>query len=127
VNRLTKAQEAKRDDLVKRLNEAKADVQATYEQMASFISDDLNGKIAQYNEIVGEVESFRDELVSDMEYYFDDKSEKWQEGDSGSEYQEWKNSWEGLDVTEVDTVTVPDELTMDHAEELEGMEGGVGG
>jgi hypothetical protein len=127
VNRLTKAQEAKRDDLVKRLNEAKGDVQVAYDQMASFISDDLNGKIAQYNEIVGEMETFRDELVGDMENYFDDKSEKWQEGDSGSEYQAWKSSWEELDVTEVDTVTVPDELTMGHAEELEGMEGGVGG
>lgn len=34
------------------------------------------------------------ELVGEMQQYFDDRSEKWQEGDSGDEYQAWIDSVE---------------------------------
>lgn len=32
-----------------------------------------------------------DDLVNEMESYFDEKSEKWQEDDAGSQYSEWKD------------------------------------
>jgi hypothetical protein len=33
-----------------------------------------------------------DDIVREADEYFDDKSEKWQEGDRGVAYEEWKNN-----------------------------------
>jgi hypothetical protein len=121
MNRLNKTQEAKKDELVTRLNTVKADVLAAYVHVITLIDEKLNKRIQEYNEILSEVESFRDELVGDMESYYDDRSEKWQEGDAGSNYQEWKGEWEALSVDEVPEVDHPDEPQMDHADELEGV------
>jgi uncharacterized protein YukE len=126
VNKLTKVQEATKDDLVKRLNSAKTDVIALYTEVTETI-DRLNSEITAYNEVVGEIEGFRDELVGDMENYYDERSEKWQEGDAGSSYQDWKGQWEALSVDEVPEVDHPDEPQMDHADELEGVSNEVDG
>ena len=40
------------------------------------------------------IEQFRDEIVSDMESYMYDRSEKWQEGEAGEAYQSWLSNWE---------------------------------
>jgi len=32
-----------------------------------------------------------DDIVNEMENYYDERSEKWQEGDAGSAYSEWKD------------------------------------
>lgn len=127
MNKLTKAQEATKDDLVKRLNEAKAEVEKAFGVVVNYMDNELASAVAAYNDIVGEVEGFRDELVGDMENYYDERSEKWQEGDAGSSYQEWKGEWEGLDTTIVDDATVPDEPTMGHADELEQLSNEVNG
>jgi hypothetical protein len=123
---LTKAQEATKTNLVERLNKAKADVLAAYVHVITIIDEKLNVEITAYNEILAELETFRDELVGDMETYYDERSEKWQEGDAGSNYQSWKDAWEGLSVDVVDEVDHPDEPQMDHADELEGVENEVG-
>jgi DNA-binding ferritin-like protein (Dps family) len=120
MNKLTKAQEATKDELVARLNKAKTDALALYAEVTEVI-DRLNAEVTTYNEILGDLEGFRDELVGDMESYYDERSEKWQEGDAGSEYQSWKGEWEGLSVDEVPEVEAPDEPTMDHPDELENL------
>jgi glutaredoxin 2 len=50
--------------------------------------DDLMGKL---NEKRQEAADLMEEKASDAESYFDEKSEKWQEGDNGQVYSEWKD------------------------------------
>lgn len=38
-----------------------------------------------------ELHGVLDDIVNAMESYYDEKSEKWQEGDAGSAYSEWKD------------------------------------
>ena len=58
------------------------------------------------------------DIVSEMETYYDERSEKWQEGDAGSAYADWKGEWEGLDCATVDLVDEPDCSLPDDLEQL---------
>jgi hypothetical protein len=64
------------------------------------------------------VEAFRDEIVSEMEYYASDRSDRWQKSEKGHRHEAWKQEWEGLDVTALDAI---DEPEMAHANELESI------
>ena len=61
----------------------------------------LNAHITSYNDWI---DSLRDE----MQCYFNDRSDRWQEGEAGEQYQEWINSFEDLEDNEVE----PPEIDM---------------
>lgn len=42
-------------------------------------------------EAKGEARDIMDEAANDAESYYDERSEKWQEGDRGQAYSEWKD------------------------------------
>lgn len=46
------------------------------------------------NEAREEAHSVLDDLVNEAQTYFDERSDKWQEGDAGLEYQSWISSIE---------------------------------
>ena len=110
MKKLSKDQQKFRDDLVKRLDDALIGVNNAVEK--------ANAAIDEYNVIVADVESYRDEIVSEMETYFDERSDKWQEGDAGSAYSEWKGEWENLDCSAIDQVDEPDSSLMGELEAL---------
>lgn len=56
----------------------------------------------EYNGALQEARDFRDQVVADMEDYYDDRSEAWQEGDAGSAYVEWKDEWETIELEDFD-------------------------
>lgn len=55
----------------------------------------------------------RDEVVSDMEGYTSDRSEKWAESEAASAFADWQSAWEGLDL---------DDVEVDEPEDLEAPE-----
>src|SRR5262249_58803299 len=57
----------------------------------------LNSAIENYNLVVSVVEAFRDEIVSEMEHYASDRSDRWQKSERGQRHEAWKQEWEGLD------------------------------
>jgi hypothetical protein len=67
------------------------------------------------------VEAFRDEIVSEMEYYASDRSDRWQKSERGQRHEAWKQEWEGLDVTALDAIDKIDEPEMAHSNELESI------
>ena len=68
------------------------------------------------------MEVFRDEIVSEMEQYASDRSERWQKSERGQRHEAWKQEWEGLDVTALDAIDTIDEPEMAHANELESIQ-----
>jgi hypothetical protein len=110
MKRLSKDQLSTRNDLVKRLREA---AEKTEKAIA-----DVNGVIDEYNAILDEAENFRDEVVSEMDTYYDERSEKWQETDAGSSYQDWKGQYEALDIDHLETLEIDDLKLADDLEEL---------
>lgn len=103
MRKLTKKQQKTWDDL-------KGKAEVAYNEMIT--------KITEYNGILDELTTFRDEIVSQIDNYISDRSERWQETDAASNYEDWKQSWENLDLDNVDE---PDELDLDDAQmEVEG-------
>jgi hypothetical protein len=53
-----------------------------------------NEWIETYNGILNDLNGFADGVYSHLQGAFDDRSEKWQESEAGSDTQELVNSWE---------------------------------
>lgn len=108
MKRLTKGQIAERDKLVTRLNEVTEKVSAKHSE--------FQAAIEEYNNVVADIEPFRDDITSDMQSYMDDRSENWTEGEKGQAYSEWKDEWDNFDVSPIEIPDLPD---MEHAAALE--------
>lgn len=104
MKRLSKTQIAERNDIVKRLGEA--------ESHLSMVIDEFNGTLERLfapieaamsavNDLRNEAAGFRDGIVSDMESYAGERSEKWQDSDAGNDFESWKGEWENIDFEEI--------------------------
>ena len=109
MKRLSKDQKQQRADLVTRLNDAAEAVRAALAAVNAEIAGKLNSAIENYNLVVSVVELFRDEIVSEMEHYASDRSDRWQKSERGQRHEAWKQEWEGLDVTALDAIDAIDE------------------
>src|SRR5262249_730412 len=83
----SKDQKQQRADLVTRLNDAAEAVRATLAAVNAEIAGKLNSAIENYNLVVSVVEAFRDEIVSEMEYYASDRSDRWQKSERGQRHE----------------------------------------
>jgi hypothetical protein len=80
----------------------------------------LEPELAQLNQLREKIESgveaIEDEassLVGDMEGYYEDRSEKWQESEAGEQYQEWTDAWSNIELPDV-----PEEVEVDNFDDL---------
>jgi hypothetical protein len=122
MKRLSKDQKQQCADLVTRLNDTAEAVRAALAAVNAEIAGKLNSAIENYNLVVSVVEAFRDEIVSEMEHYASDRSDRWQKSERGQRHEAWKQEWEGLDVTALDAIDAIDEPEMAHANELESIQ-----
>lgn len=99
MNRLSKKQIAERGNIAGRLSAARVDVDAA---------------IIKYNEVLYDARDFASTITADAQSHYDDKSDKWQEGDRGTSYQDFINEWEGVELDDIDFDDVDD-----HAVKLE--------
>ena len=51
-----------------------------------------------FNEKLGAARTFCEEIVSEMDGYESERSDKWQESDAASSFQDWKSEWEGISI-----------------------------
>lgn len=113
---------------MKKLNKAQL---AKWEEFKAAISDErdaLETEIDAYNALMNETwervesallslnekivaaEEWRGEIAAEMQQYFDERSERWQEGDAGCAYQDWINDWES-ELSEVE-LEAPEDVEM---------------
>ena len=113
-----------KDELVEKLREAAEQVTEAVNTFNNTLSEErakVEAALEQYNEVLVEAECFRDEATADMDSYFSERSEKWQESDAGQNYEAWQSTWENTDFVEV-VVDFPEEVgepDMAAADELE--------
>ena len=71
--------------------------------------------IDNYNSMIREVRELRDEIVTAVDDYVAERSEKWRESERAGEYADFKSFWEDMELEEVD---VPDSTPVDQLNEL---------
>lgn len=69
----------------------------------------LLSAVAGYNEKIEDLKAMYLDLAQQGRDYFDDRSEKWQEGDAGQAYNEWLEQLENPEIESVE-IDLPDEL-----------------
>jgi hypothetical protein len=121
--KLNKQERVTRDEHVAQLERAWADlVQAVsdYNESEPKLREPVDKAVADYNEVVGEAKSFAEEIANRSEGEYDEKSEKWQEGEKGQAAAEFRDAWQTIDMEEIE-LAWPEELAIedpDHAPEL---------
>jgi hypothetical protein len=100
---LTKQQEAEKTEIAKRLR-------AAY--------DELTGATNAFNLIADEARTFAGSIGSDARSAYDEKSERWQEGDAASDADAWIQTFEEIEG-ELDDAEEYDESKIDAFENLE--------
>jgi hypothetical protein len=119
--KLTKAEDARKNELeteleqvVGVLEDARTELQ---DQIEKLVTDFNEKHIDPLNTKLEEVHGFVEDIVNERQGEYDDKSERWQEGERGQSAQSWLQDWESslsdfegmaaVEVPEVD-ITIPD-------------------
>jgi len=120
MKQLSKVHKARRDEIVAALTEKATVVEDAWARLTE-AHDDLTEAIEAYNEALADAVGWRDDMAQEMQDYFDERSERWQEGEDGTAYGEWINEWQVADLEELVTPELPDEPEFPHADTLEGL------
>jgi|SRR5215467_830978 len=115
MTKLTKAQLTEKQDHETKLEETldalTAAVTEYNDALEALWEEKIGPALEAYNEAVDAANQWRGDIASDMQNYYDERSEKWQEGDKGSAYSDWKDEWsEEFDQVELDK---PDAVECD--------------
>ena len=93
-----------------------AEVKATAEAAVAHVIEELNAKRSRLAEIIREAHQ-------DADSYYDEKSEKWQEGDRGSAYGDWRDELDRIAGEIENEIEAPDFPDLDEPEWLGEVEG----
>lgn len=115
---INKEDKKRLSEFITKLSVAKTKVENKHKELSSVV-DSLNDLLQNYNEILDEVDSFREDLVRQMEEYYDERSERWQQGEAGESYSEWKDVYAGIDLSEVPEIETPELPEMEHTDYLD--------
>ena len=96
--KLTKAQCTERDGFAKKLSDA---------------SDKVADAVAEYNNTLEAAREFCVDIAEASQSEWDDKSEKWQESDRGTECSGWIDQWRDVDLEGLEELEFPHGLLDD--------------
>ncbi len=112
MNKLSKEQLKAREEAVENLNKA-AELFRTavevYNDELKIAWSGLETARITFNEAIEEANAFRQSMLDDMQNFYDEKSEKWQEGDKGQAYQSWMDYWSN-EFDQISDIDEPDEF-----------------
>jgi NAD-specific glutamate dehydrogenase len=129
MKRLTKDHAQRHAVLVERLHATQRDLERaieTYNEEASRAFAHVEVVRDRMQALLTEANEWLDEVRTDAQSYFDDRSEKWQESEAGEAYAEWiselETTLDEIEIAEPDALDVPD---LDGIETFEGIRQGV--
>jgi hypothetical protein len=111
--KLTKAEDARKSEYESELNQIVGDADDAKTELESKIEDlirEFNEKVVDpLNEKLNEVRGFVEDIKNERQGEFDDKSERWQEGERGEAAQEWIQRYESAEseLEEMSQIEVP--------------------
>lgn len=131
MRKLNKDQIKQKAELVAELGDKYGELEDAHEKLKAAIAEAWGDfEIAQsaYNGALEHARDFANEIADEAESAFNERSEKWQEGDAASAVRDWIGEWQDFDAEE-STVEEPtiDDLPGNASEELDILNNAVGG
>lgn len=112
MKKLNKDQIAARDAHSTAINDAHSDLDDAINRFNALV-EEAKGAVESatetYNQALDNARTFCAEIVSLMEDYEGERSDKWQESDAASNFQDWKSEWENVDLEDFEP-EFPEEL-----------------
>lgn len=122
---LSDADQKVRDALLQRLADRRAELEAAITQANAVIDEKaqvIEDAVASVNEVIRELDGWRDDLRGQMQDHFDGRSEKWQETDAGQDYLSWLDEWgepiEEIEVEMPGKIEMPEDVATEATNEL---------
>jgi hypothetical protein len=97
MTKLCKEDLSRRDELVSRLRETFTALDMAVDKFNTAMAEAWEGveeALTAHNEAITDANSLKAEITEEMQDYYDDRTEKWQESDKGQAFQSWKETWE---------------------------------
>lgn len=124
MKKFTKEQQAEIDKAIQEASLAQDELTEAigeFNQQKDDIVATLEAAVEKYNEKIQAIKDAYESVAEDARAYYDERSEKWQEGDAGTNYMEWIDQLEAVDLDEVE-LDIPEDIEMpdfpDLSEEL---------
>lgn len=112
--KLTKAEDTRKFEIESNLGSAYNEFEQARDELQGKIEDLIrefnDGPLTKFNEAVAEARGFVEDIKNERQGEFDDKSERWQDGERGQAAQEWLQQWESGEssLEELSEIEVPD-------------------
>lgn len=108
---------------IKELKDELEDNIATANAAIAEIVENINIKVRELGMMTAALDKLIEEKAEEWRSEYDERSEKWQEGDAGSNADSFISEWEGISLTTYDDLSLPDleleeELDLDAVENL---------
>jgi hypothetical protein len=125
VTKLTKAQIKARDMISGKLSNLRDELTEALEKYNEAVADlfsneetGLKVAIDAYNEELKNARTWAEEIASDIEGYYDERSDAWKDGDKGQAVEAWKSTFEDFSVEDVEFED-PEALEIDTEDVME--------
>jgi hypothetical protein len=121
--KLSKQELELRDQHVEKLEKMWSEIDQAvdaYNEGASRLRAPVVEAIEKYNEAAGEAKEFAESVATRLEGEFDERSEKWRDGDKGQAAAELRDAWQEMEMEGLE-LEWPEDLAVDdpdHAPEL---------
>jgi uncharacterized protein YukE len=115
--KLSKTESKSREEVTEAVREAYKAVEAIWPEYQAML-DKVNGVIDAFNSAVADADNFRQSVADQMQEYYDNRSDAWQNGDKGTAYREWLEQWL-YSVEQVDEVEAQEMPVINGLDELE--------
>lgn len=123
MKKLGKGELTDKARIVGEVDEAKTELEeavAEYNKVVEEAKGKVTAALEKLNGTIESANEWRSNINNEQDTYYDERSEKWQEGDAGSAYSDWKDNYSTeFDAVEID---LPDELEMPDVGVVEAME-----
>jgi chromosome segregation ATPase len=127
--RITSIERGRLNAFSVQLSKEHTDLSGTVDEQLEIINtavEKINGAIDTYNEALNSARGYVEDIQSQAQSDYDDKSERWQESERGGAVQEWISTLENL-VAEMEDVEqlaldLPDNNYTDHSEFFDTIE-----
>lgn len=113
MNKLSKQQEREKEDhaqTIERKKEALEEALAAFNKKVDEAKQPVEEALSDLNGAIDDASRWLEETNGEMDSYYNERSERWQEGDKGSAYSEWMNSY-GSELEQVE-LELPEEVEM---------------